>query len=292
MRTVVLSVVFASTLVFAQAPVQPSASTARYDVVSIKPNIANNVFSNGGGERPDGSFTLINIPITTLIGRAYPPFIPLDMVGLPDWATTARYDVSVTSTLARATPDERAAMMRAMLADRFQLVARVEKREQPAYHLVLARSDGKLGPGIRPSDIDCVDRAAAQRKALADREAAGAASVSPQVASGLVASGLPCVIRMSGDQMEGDITVANLVPFLRTATRRPVFDKTGLTSTYHVTLTFDRSAGLRGPEVAAPDSVAPSVFTAVQQQLGMRLDAVRLPLDVLVIERLERPSEN
>ena len=159
MRMIVLSLAFTSTVVFAQAPAQPPTGGPTFEVVSIRRNTSGALGSNGSSERPDGGFSLINIPIMTLIGRSYsvPPIAPIDMVGLPEWAQRDRYDVRATSPLSRsATADERAAMLRAMLADRFMLAAHVEKREQPAFDLVLARSDGRLGSGMKPSEIDCV----------------------------------------------------------------------------------------------------------------------------------------
>ena len=86
------------------------------------------------------------------------------MIGLPDWARTARYDISATASVTRPTADDRMAMLRAMLADRFKLAAHVEKREVPVYDLVLARSDGRLGPGIQATATDCA-RIAAERAA-------------------------------------------------------------------------------------------------------------------------------
>ena len=86
--------------------------------------------SNGSSERPDGGFTLLNIPMMTLIGRARSAHRSHEMVGLPEWARRERWDVSATSTLARpATPEERAAMMSAMLVERVDVRRRtVEKR--------------------------------------------------------------------------------------------------------------------------------------------------------------------
>src|SRR5438552_4148888 len=141
-----------------------------FDVVSIKRDTTGTgpLGSNGRSERPDGSFTLLNTPIATVIARAYPPAVPADMVGLPEWATVGgdRYDVIAKSSLSRpATPDERAAMFRAMLADRFKLAAHMENREQPVYDLVLARRDGRLGPGITKVDVDCDAQYAAARAA-------------------------------------------------------------------------------------------------------------------------------
>src|SRR5215510_659795 len=127
MRAIALCVLFTSAVVFAQSPV----NGPRFEVVSIKRNTSNALGSNGSSERPDGGFTLLNVPMMTLVARAqFPGIAPIDMVGLPEWSRTERYDVRVTSPLSRpATPQERAAMVRAMLADRVKLVTHVEKRE-------------------------------------------------------------------------------------------------------------------------------------------------------------------
>src|SRR5262245_7301079 len=123
----ILAIVTATAALFAQAPRPVEGPT--FDVVSIKRNTSNALGSNGSQERIDGSFTLINIPIGTLVGRAYGT-APIDMVGLPPWAMSERYDVTTTSPLQKATPEERSSMVRAMLVDRFKLVAHTESREQ------------------------------------------------------------------------------------------------------------------------------------------------------------------
>lgn len=128
----------------------------KFDVVSIKKNTQPiTVPTAMPVQRPDGGFTMQRVPIGTLVSRAYPPAVPIDMVGLPEWAIRDHYDVSATSSLSSATPDQEQAMLRAMLADRCKLAAHFEKREQPVYDLVVARSDGKLGPNLRPSEVDC-----------------------------------------------------------------------------------------------------------------------------------------
>jgi len=148
-----------------------------FDVVSIKRNAANQAgrFENPTRiDRPDGGFTWTYIPVMTLIARAYPVGVPADFVGLPDWARREYYNVSATSTLAKATPEDRIAMLRAMLADRFKLIAHVEKREQQVYDLKLARGDGRLGPGLKPSATDCATQLEAQRAALEAAQNGGA----------------------------------------------------------------------------------------------------------------------
>ena len=273
--------------VFTQAP-----SGLTYEVVSIRRNTTNALGSNGSSERPDGGFTLINIPVGTLIARAYPPSVPADMIGLPAWAMSERYDVSARSPLSRpATPDERATMIRTMLAERLALTARFEKREQEVYTLLLARSDGRLGPGIRPSNVDCEATLAAERAAAQAATAAGT-TPPPRAIPDFSAPVPACTVRMTGPRMEGDMTMERLASFLRPAAGKWVIDRTGLTGSYRVTVEYDRMASLRGPDAVPSPGEPPSVFTAVREQLGMRLESSRAEREVLVIDRLERPTEN
>src|SRR5688572_11796953 len=214
MRALVLSVAFATAAVAAQAP--PAADGPRFEVVSIKRNVSNALGSNGSSERPDGGFTLLNVPMMTLIGRAqFPPIAPVDMAGLPEWAQRERYDVSAKSPLSRpATPEERAAMIRAMLVDRVRLQTPVEKRALPVYDLVLARSDGRLGAGITPSAVDCVAKAAADR-AAADAAVAAGTPPAPRAVPDFSAPVPSCSgVRVDGG-MEGDVTMEVLARLLR-----------------------------------------------------------------------------
>ena len=290
MRKLVLSLVVTSTAVLAQAPDGP-----RFDVVSIRRNTSNVLGSNGSSERPDGSFTLLNIPIMTLIGRAqFPAIAPIDMVGLPEWAQREPYDVSATSPLRRpATPEERAAMLRAMLAERMKLVTHVETREMPVYDLVRARGDGRLGPGIKPSETDCVAKAAADRAAAEAALAAGTPPPRPSIPDMNAPPPTCGPIRVTNG-MEGDTTMENLARLLRGVggAGRPVIDKTGLAGSYRIKLEFDRSAGLTGPSLSPSAPALPTVFTALQEQAGLKLESSKAQRDVLVIDRLERPTDN
>jgi uncharacterized protein (TIGR03435 family) len=92
--------------------------------------------------------------------------------------------------------------------------------------------------------------------------------------------------------MEGDMTMAFLATMLRSAAGRYVVDKTGLAGYYRLVLTYDRLAGIRPPAATASADDPPSVFTAVQEQLGLKLEPSRSMIDVLVVDRLERPTEN
>jgi len=258
-----------------------------FDVVSIKLNTA----GVGPGttppqiQRPDGGFTIINQPIRPLIARAYPG---QEIVGLPDWATREHFDIRTTSTLTTASSEDRVAMLRAMLADRLHLVVHVEKREQQVYDLVLARKDGKLGPGLTPSALDCTT-----------------SPPQPPARREVTEPPPPCTIRtvdaairksrgdknvLPGDLTEGEAALTTLTQLLSISAGRPVVDKTGLTGSYKVSMLFDMMALRRPPSVDAPTDAAPSVFEAVQQQLGLKLESSNAMRDVLVIDRLERPT--
>ena len=92
--------------------------------------------------------------------------------------------------------------------------------------------------------------------------------------------------------MEGDTTIAALTMQLRSAAGRYIVDKTGLTGSYHVTMTYDFQAGLRGLDAPSTAGASPSVFAALEDQLGLKLRSARASRETLVIDRLERPTEN
>ena len=280
--------------VFTQSP----ASGPAFDVVSIRasaPVPVGGTTTIGSIDRPDGGFTATRVPVASLIAQAYPPHAPIDIVGLPGWAREQSFDVSATASLTGATRDDRATMMRKMLADRFGLVVHVENREHDVFDLVLARRDGRLGPGLQPlPDVDCVAVSAARQVAFDAARAAGTPPP-PGLRVGPTGTMPPCTLRLVNTTMEGQITIPELaLAFTRMATSpRMVIDKTGLTGSYSVKLEFDPIATRRGPDVNAPaGSGPPTLFTAVQEQLGLKLEPSRAVRETLVVDRLERPTEN
>jgi uncharacterized protein (TIGR03435 family) len=275
---------------------QSTAVAPRYEVVSIKENktlAAQTAFD----VRPDGSLSLWNVPIGGVISLAYPGHVPVDMVNLPGWAMNERYDVSATSPLSTTTQDQRSAMVRAMLSDRFKLAVRIETRDQPVYDLIVARADKRLGPMIKPSEVDCVAREAAERAAVEAARAAGTAPP-PPVARPFDPSkpAAPCTRRRLDNVSEGDYTMATLVQLLRPDAGRLVIDKTGLVGSFRLSLTyassFARPGSGPGPDITQSPNAPPSVFIAVQDQLGLKLESSKAPRETLIIDRLERPSEN
>ena len=294
------------TPILAQQPPAP-ARTVAFDVVSVKKSSANSGierFNSGITQRPDGGVSMVSVPAGVMIGRAY-GVRPIDIRGLPRWALSIddRYDLIATASLPDATAAERAAMLRAALADRFNLAVHFEKLEQATYDLVVTRRDGTLGPGLTPVDTDC---AAAERAMVA-----GDASVVPpppqRQPPDFKTPPPPCTFRVLqalmrdrlgdgqgalGDLLEGEGTMAILVRPLLIGTGRPVIDKTNLTGTYRVKMNFDSAGARRPPDVVVPDNAGPSVFSAVQEQLGLKLESSKTLTETLVIDRLERPSEN
>jgi uncharacterized protein (TIGR03435 family) len=290
---------------FAQSP----ATGPSFEVVSIKRNtsvIGPGYRSNVVTWRPDGGLTMTNVTAASMIARAYPGTVPADIVGLPGWDRNERYDVSATSPLSRATSADQSAMLRAMLADRFKLALHIEQRQQPAYDLVLARTDRRLGPGLKPLDIDCA-RIVAERTAAAEAAQTTATPQAPPQAQDLSVPPPSCTLRTVaamirdrrgdqlgrlGDLLEGEATMNDLATSLRFSTGRLVVNKTVLAGSYRVTMNFDMMSALRGPALTATDGTPPSIFTAMPEQLGLKLEASHVEQETLVIDRLERPTEN
>lgn len=267
----------------AQTPA-PTDATVEFEVASIKRNTS---ATPGGGMRsmPDGSEVMVNVTIRQFIGAAYPSQSG-EFIGLPDWALTGgeRYDVTVKPP-AGATREQRQEMWRALFKDRMKLVAHDETIEQPIYNLVLARADGRLGPKLTPSTHDCIAESAAAR-------ARGGPPPQLTTDADFLDS---CGARMgAGRIISGGITIQNFVASLRGLAGRVVRDKTGLTGFYRMDFTYGlpNQSGGPGPAVAADPNDAPSVFTALQEQLGLKLEPDTMPLQRVVVDHIERPSEN
>jgi len=204
------------------------------------------------------------------------------MVGAPGWINTERYSIRAKPP-AGAPPNAMSVMMLNLLKDRFQLATHLETREQPIFYLVMARSDGRLGPNLKHTSAEC-------QAVIADRQAAAKLpDFNEPCGSGRSSPGL---FAFSASP------IARLVPALSDLTGRPVIDRTGLTGLYDVTLKFafeGRMPGIMGP-LGSPgpappvDPDAPSLSAALQEQLGLKLEAARGPVEVVVIDKFEKPT--
>jgi uncharacterized protein (TIGR03435 family) len=219
----------------------------------------------------------------------------LQLVGGPPWLTSDLYAIDARAG-ADATRASVRLMLKSLLAERFQLVAHVETRELPALALVRADRDGKPGPRLQRSGAECAPVKAPEGVPLPPPPPPGPGPgftpVLPQDPLGPTCGFVSFPGWMSGRR----ITMAHFVGPLTQVTRRPVLDETGLSGEFDVDVTFmpDQPVTLNG--AAAPPSLSqsdrPSLFTAIQEDLGLKLEPRRRDVEVLVIDRIERPSEN
>jgi uncharacterized protein (TIGR03435 family) len=251
----------------AGAPDQSSGAEPQFEVASVKPNERNDGLISLSYR--NGRYTAIGVSLEVLIRSAY-QVQEFQIAGGPGWLKTDRFDI----TAAAADPSApQQPMLRSLLADRFRLVTHRETREMPVYALVMARSDRRLGPQLQPSTLVCAN---AQRGAQPNC----GTSVAPGTIRG------------------GGRTIADLATALSTLTNtgssldRMIVDRTGLQGAFDFELTFtpDNIPGALPPGAPAIDREGASIFTAVQEQLGLRLDPQRGPVDVIVIDSVSRPT--
>jgi uncharacterized protein (TIGR03435 family) len=291
---------------------QDQSTPIAFDVVSIKRAAAG---SDGMFMRTaPGSVTTSNVPVVQLIRQAY-GLQESQVAGGPEWMAVERFDIEArfdpTPVNGMAGPPRVQAMLKTMLADRFKLAAHLEPREMPILALVLTRDDKRLGPQLRPSAVDCA-ALAASRRGGPPPDARGALPPDGRRGGGpgLDGRGAPppgpgpdgrpvCGGRGGfGQMMAGGQTMAQFATQLSQLTRSLVVDRTGLSGGYDLDLTWtptpDQQPPGRPPGFQPPpiDPNGPSLFAALDEQLGLRLESTRAPVDVLVIDRIERPTEN
>jgi uncharacterized protein (TIGR03435 family) len=166
-------------------------------------------------------------------------------------------------------------MLRALLADRFGLRVHTETRQDDGFALVTARTDGRLGPGLRRTQITCaILESVAPTTARADLPAC---ALQRGFANGLTTASLR------------GATLDRLALLLQSATGRSVVDRTGLAGGFDIDLEWASDDALLASR--EPDS-RPGIVTAVQDQLGLKLEPSRAPLEVLIIDAVERPTAN
>jgi uncharacterized protein (TIGR03435 family) len=226
-------------------------------------------------------YVAVNTPLRLLIADAYIGNQPgaIDrVVGGPAWVQSARYDITAKAAREfRPTPPgppaEMLLMIRALLEDRFKLKVHREPRELPAYELVVVRPGAA---GLRKSDVDCDALFAAgqvTRPEAGIRPRCGVSNgpVGPTGDTGLIA---------------GAFSMSQFAQFLQRV-GRPVIDKTGLTGRYDFDLAFAPMAPST-PDTPA-DPARPTIFIALEEQLGLKLQSTKGPLDVIVIDSIEPP---
>ena len=275
MRTLLLVAVIALA-----GPVRAQENLPSFEVASIKTN-------RSGSDRqemrlvPGGRAVMTNVPLRRVILTAY-NLLPQQLIGAPDWVESDRFDITARANgnllpaVPGGPPGSAELALRRLLAERFQLVAHTETRELPIYELVMARADQRLGPRLSPAKIDCV--------ALMEAYGRGTGPMPPPSDCG--GSREPGRVWMRG------VIIPNFARAILVGwTDRIVQDRTGLRGGYDLDLEFTPDSGIASTTpVTGADSV--SLFTALEEQLGLKLRPARAPVDVLVIDRVERPTEN
>jgi len=257
-----------------------SAARPKFEVISVKQDLSDTVPASMSYQA--GRFTARNFSLGRLINNAYGP---QKIVGAPNWYSSERFDIdakveeSLAEKLRKRPFGEQLAevmlMLQSALEDRFQLKLRHESRELPVYALVVAKGGPKLTPTtLPPNDPDHPADPEIRRPRI------------PEPGQ-FIATGTPVasILGTVSRELGGPI----------------VLDQTGLKGEYDFTLKWTPGAGL--PTSAAPSAqdsdIAPlpdpsgtSIFTALQEQLGLKLETKKAPVDVLVITHVERPSGN
>jgi uncharacterized protein (TIGR03435 family) len=276
----------------AQSTQTTGAPLPSFEVASIKPNHSPQPMNRV--EAPKGRFIATGITAKALIAEAYAGMsIPLrddQILGGPSWISSERYDIDAKLDDSQVEPLEKLPTgqhllqtrlrVQSLLADRFKLVVRDETKEVPVYALVIAKNGPKFQEA-KPGDTY------------------------PNGLKGPDGRSHPGLMSMAGGHLTGQaIPMATLAGLLSLPLGRTVLDRTGLKGDYDFTLQWtphQRPAGMpMGPEGGKPgtdnppppDSSGPSIFTAIQEQLGLKLESTKGPVEVIVIEHIERPSAN
>jgi uncharacterized protein (TIGR03435 family) len=266
-----------------------------FEVASVKPNRS--------GERgrlfrfpPGGQFTATNMQLRDLIRFAY-GLQEFQISGGPNWVDSDHFDI-VAKAEGNPAPEQVRLMMRALLAERFKLTVHNELKELPIYALVVANRDGKLGSQLQRSGADCVPMRPPPGGTLPPLPSAAAGPPRPPDPNGPPRCGAMFgPARITAREM----TMTQLANGLTMLVRRVVIDRTGLSGGFDLDVDFTPDqmppAGQAQVPPGAPplpsiDPNGPSIFTALQEQLGLKLDPRRGPVDVLVIDRVEHPTED
>lgn len=270
---------------------QPAAARPEFEVASIKPAAPDQrgIFIRPGA---NGGIIIGNMPIREMIVTAW-RIQPFQLMGGPSWIESARYDVTAKPE-GQVKRSDIPLMLQALLEDRLQLKAHKETKELPIYALVLARKDGRLGPQLVASkEGSCTPFDPSKPPQAPDR------AKPPKICGGM---------RMGPDRIEAaNVDISQLQPMLSRTLGRTVIDKTGLTGKFDINAHWTPDPtqlqlmmppggpppGGR-PDMPQPqfDPNGPSIFTALEEQLGLKLESQKGPVEILVIDHIERPSEN
>ena len=262
--TLLLALVGSTSVLLGQAPDPQPSETARFEAVSVKPVPAG---SNRAGYRPEPTRFSGYFSVVEAVNYAY-QIQQHRIVGAPQWARDERYEINATT--APRKPGELLQMMRHLLEERFALKVHRERRPMPVYALAMSRSDGGPGPSLQRVERDCTTPA----------RDLGGCSFSFGVGR----------YRANGQEWGTFVSIleANI-------TGRPIVDKAGLSGRFDITLEWNPDItrvpeGVSNAPTLAELEARPVLFTAMREQLGLKLEPDTAPMDVLVIDSVDRPT--
>jgi uncharacterized protein (TIGR03435 family) len=268
-----------ASLVVVLASVRPvNGQKVAFEAASIKPSPPDET-RRGARRQPGGRLEVYNMTLRMLIRIAYESDTlqtPDQFVGGPNWAETDRFNIVAKADGDLGTRVQ--AMLQSLLEDQFKLRVHTEMRDADTYALVLSRKDGKFGPELHESTADCYP--------------------APPPPGTPIDPARRCGIRTGVGNWTGrGVTMSEFAAAAAStpSVNRVVNDRTGLTGKYDLHLEFVPPV-IPGPNAApvpnpAADSGA-SVFTAFQEQLGLKLQAVKAPIECLVVDEAARPTED
>ncbi len=258
-------------------------TTSQFEVTSVKQNVSQSTSSNINSQLAD-RFVATNVPLRFLILDAY-ELRDHELVDASGWTSDKSFDVIGTYPGAhRPTAHEVHLMLQQLLADRFGLRVHREQRELLAYDLVVARKDARLGPQIHKSDMNCAAWIADGRP----KTTAGPPSPASPSGERPVCTSIATRKWLTG----GARTMQDLTASLQSMLGRPVVDRTALTASYDIDLQW-AAMDLHAEEAAsATSSEGPSLFTALEEQLGLKLVSHKEKFDVVVVDQIKPPSPN
>jgi uncharacterized protein (TIGR03435 family) len=282
----------------AQAPAVPdwqikAGGKMAFDVASVKlstgPFVNPNVPLNAGdGFRPTGGYFRADTPLYIYLEFAYKIWPAGDqeremLAHLPKWVTTDRYLIDARAA-GNPTKDQMRLMMQSLLAGRFKLATHFETHEGPVLALTLAQA-GRLGPQFIPhaDGPPCDKPGISPGKGIAGfPPGCGSLAELRRSAGALMLAGY------RGAPM--DMLAAALAGIVGQG--RPVIDKTGLSGRFDFTIEWAPDAPSSDSPAAPSEPLGPTSLQALRDQLGLKVEAARSPVQILVIDRVERPSEN
>ena len=247
-----------------------------FEVASIKVN-ASGSENFGFNARPGGVMVAINVSARQVVTYAY-SMQNSRVEGGPDWLDTVRYDITAKASEA-ATPDQMLLMFRTLLADRFKLTMHMDARDTAIFALVRARADGRLGPQLRASSTADCDAARAEQA----RGAAIAAADGRPICGGRTRAGFI---------MAGAVSMDELARNMSRLVGRAIVNRTGLPGRYDFDLKFTPEGELAAAAADRGPDTMPSIYVALEEQLGLKLEPQCAPVDVVVIDSIQRPVED